>query len=132
MDTMEVPDITPGYPSKGKKLGPAWRAMWECLAASGTDFTDGKALATEVAKKHKLVPATLQAVLARAAVAGLLESDRLFVSATVRHPVSRKQYEGHRVRVHYRVACPECKEYAGTGGENITCATCGKPGLDLL
>lgn len=26
--------------------------------------------------------------------------------------------------------CPECRNYAGTGGEDITCSTCGGPGAE--
>ena len=98
-----VPDISPGYPSKGKKLGPAWSTMWTVLAESGTEFQDGKELAIETAKRYKLVPATLQAVLARAAVAGLLDREIRPVGTSVRKAGARAVYAGYRSRVHYRI-----------------------------
>lgn len=99
----DAPDISPGYPSKGKKLGPAWRTMWAALTAAGTDFQDGKELATETAKRYKLAPVTLQHVLARAADAGLLDRDKIAVATTVHDPRTRKTYQGHRPRAHYRI-----------------------------
>lgn len=72
--TPTAPDITPGYPSKGKKLGPAWDAMWQKLTESG-EFIEGRELAEEVAPGFGLEPATLVALISRAAQAGLLDKD---------------------------------------------------------
>lgn len=90
--TIQAPDIKPGYPSKGKRLGPAWRDLWSALADSG-DYQDGRALATPIAIRHDLAPATLVAVLSRAALAGLLEKEG-------RNVISGR---GNRKRTHYRI-----------------------------
>lgn len=96
MTNLTAPDLTPGYPSNGAKLGPAWRAVWtELDKASRTQdpFLDGRELADTVAPDYGLAPATLVALLSRAAKAGLLNKEsRSVVSA-----------RGNRNRTHYRV-----------------------------
>jgi hypothetical protein len=92
MTTLTAPDLTPGYPSKGPKLGPAWNALYRALAR-GEDFQDGRVLAHKIAPKHDLDPATLVALLSRAAKAGILDKEP--------RPVMTQR--GFRSRTHYRV-----------------------------
>jgi hypothetical protein len=98
MTTKTVPDITPGYPSNGAKLGPAWSAIWRALARAD-DALDGRELAAKVAPKYELAPATLVALISRAAKAGLLD----------REPRPVITGRGTRTRTFYRihVAHPE-------------------------
>jgi hypothetical protein len=99
MKTLTAPDIpnptwpNGGYPSKGVKLGPAWLAMWRKLGKAGDEFLDGRSLAESVAPGHELAPATLIALLSRAAKAGLLEKDSRMVKGT----------RGMRPRTFYRI-----------------------------
>lgn len=63
-----------GYPTRGKRLGPAWAAAWreiETASARGR-WLDGKVLAERVAADKDLAEVTIVAVLGRAASAGLL------------------------------------------------------------
>jgi hypothetical protein len=96
MTDTTAPDLTPGYPSNGTKLGPAWRAVWAELdkASQTTDpFLDGRVLADNVAPDYGLSPATLVALLSRAAKAGLLNKEA--------RPVESPR--GYRMRTHYKV-----------------------------
>ena len=98
---MRAPDIpnptwpNGGYPSKGKKLGPAWEAIWRRLSRTPGEFLDGRELATKVAERHDLSPNTLVAVLSRAAAAGLLDKEGRSVQ-TGRGPRTRTFYRIHR------------------------------------
>ena len=69
-----APDISPNYPSKGRKLGPAWARIWSMLDNALVPL-DGKELADTVAAEQDLAPATLVALLSRAASAGLLTKE---------------------------------------------------------
>lgn len=69
MDTLTAPDLTPNYPSRGAKLGPAWNEIWIRLQEAGkTDepWLSGRELAETVAPRHNLKPTTLLAFLSRA------------------------------------------------------------------
>lgn len=72
MDTLTAPDLTPNYPSRGAKLGPAWNEIWaELMDArkrnTGDDqWLSGRDLSERVAPNHGLKPATLLAFLSRA------------------------------------------------------------------
>lgn len=92
MVTKKAPDLTPGYPSNGAKLGPAWNAVWRALERAG-DFRDGRVLADRIAPKYELEPATLVALMSRAAKAGLLAREG--------RPV--KTGRGTRTRTHYMI-----------------------------
>jgi hypothetical protein len=81
-----------GYPTKGAKLGPAWSAIWRKLNRAD-DYLDGRELADQVAPKHDLAPATLVALLSRAAKAGILQKEL--------RPVQTKR--GARDRTFYRI-----------------------------
>lgn len=92
MTTKTAPDITPGYPSKGPMLGPAWSAIWRDLSRS-EDALDGRELAQKVAVKHGLATSTLVALISRAAKAGLL----------TREPRPVTTGRGQRTRTFYRI-----------------------------
>lgn len=92
MTTKTAPDITPGYPSNGAKLGPAWASMWRKLRMSD-DALDGRELSERVAAQHDLAPATLVALISRAAKAGLL----------TREPRPVVTGRGQRTRTFYRI-----------------------------
>jgi hypothetical protein len=96
--TLTAPDITPGYPSKGKKIGRGWRAAWKAMEEAPGEFLDGWELATAAAQGISLAPVTLVAVIRRAANAGLLEREE--------RPVRVKilDREGTRKRMFYRIA----------------------------
>lgn len=75
--TQAAPDLTPGYPSNGAKLGPAWAELWrrlELAALTSEPYLDGRVLAEAVAKDYGLADSTLIALLSRAAKAGILAS----------------------------------------------------------
>ena len=96
MNTTEAPDLTPGYPSKGSKLGPAWNDLWTELsrASKRTDpFMEGRGLAAEVAHIHGLNQATLVALLSRAAKAGKLARENRMLKGS----------RGLRPHAHYRI-----------------------------
>lgn len=74
MDTSTAPDITPGYPSRGRVAGPAWQAAWNALGQAGSEWTDGMALSAAIAVDRELSPLTVRGILFRAAREGLIES----------------------------------------------------------
>jgi hypothetical protein len=92
MTTKTAPDITPGYPSKGAALGPAWASIWRTLSAAD-DALDGRLLAEKHARQHQLAESTLVALISRAAKAGLLTREP--------RPVSTGR--GQRTRTFYRI-----------------------------
>lgn len=98
-----------GYPSKGRKLGPAWQQIWNTLSLDPALFMDGKMLAETVAPVHDLVPATLVALMSRAARAGLLDKETRDVKVQVILAMRNsdkvaKVINGTRSRVFYRIA----------------------------
>lgn len=107
MTTSTVPDITPGYPSKGKQLGPAWNRIWAELDA--TDYKDGQEIARAVAAETGLSPATLVAVISRAAKAGLL----LTRPRRVEVPMEGRDTPVVRIRTHYRISAKGARLSAG-------------------
>lgn len=95
MEITKAPDLTPGYPSKGRKLGPAWSVIWTELqhaALQDDPFQEGREMADRIAPDYGLAPATLVALLSRAARAGLLDVTSRPVHAT----------RGYRMRTFYR------------------------------
>lgn len=100
--TNTAPDLIPGYPSKGRKVGPAWNELWAELQRAD-DFQDGRVLAERIAPKHDLEPSTLVALLSRMAKGGILDREsrpvqiRLNVAGGGEHQSSRR-------RTHYRIA----------------------------
>ena len=101
METTTAPDLTPGYPSNGAKLGPAWKDVWRTLGLIN-DFTDGRALAGGIAPEHDLSPSTLVALLSRAAKAGLLDRESRSVGIQIRLPDGTTRASS-RKRTHYRI-----------------------------
>jgi hypothetical protein len=93
--TMNAPDITEGYPSKGSRIGPAWADLWARLVSMGRgDWEDGQAASVAVAESHDLAVTTVRNLLTSAARAGLLEQTYRKVDVPGR---------GTRVRTHYRI-----------------------------
>lgn len=98
MTTTETiaPDLTPGYPSNGAKLGPAWRDIWAVLRRTD-GYLDGRTLAEEIAPQHDLNPATLVALLSRMARAHYLDRELFLLEGP-----GEKRHKRHRT--HYRIA----------------------------
>lgn len=105
MTTSEAPDLTPGYPSKGPRLGPAWRDAWAHLRASPEEWVDAWALADELAPAHDLEQLSIVQLLSRMATGGILERERRPVSTTITRTQAGKATtrEGVRLRSHYRI-----------------------------
>jgi hypothetical protein len=99
-DELTVPDITPGYPSKGRQIGPAWRVLYTRLHLAGDEYLDGRTLAVEVADERaglggrgNMSVETLAHLLRRAADKGVLEREYRTTSGT----------RGMRRKAFYRV-----------------------------
>lgn len=74
MKTATAPDLTPGYPSRGAKIGPAWNETWARLSENPGEWVDGTELWKEVSERHELSPHTLRALMFRMAAGGVIES----------------------------------------------------------
>lgn len=73
----DAPDFgTIGYPSQGTQIGPAWRAMWSCMADG--EWHDAFDLAGVGAEAGGCLPATARALLYQAVKAGHVEADSRF------------------------------------------------------
>lgn len=99
--TTKAPDLTPGYPSNGAKLGPAWSAIWAELvkAARRKDpYVDGRHLAETIAPEYDLDPATLVGLISRYAKVGMLEREGRPVTVKI---LNRS---GTRNRTFYRIS----------------------------
>lgn len=83
-----APDLKPGYPSRGKRLGPAWREAWARL---GRTWIDGHVLSAAIAAEYDLSPDTVRALLYRMVNAGYLDR-RLQVVETARGPRDRTHF----------------------------------------
>jgi hypothetical protein len=92
METMNAPDLSPGYPSRGERLGPAWAEVFTILASNPGEWVDGTALWTEVAERHNLEAVTLRGLMFRMATAGHLEREARQVQTE----------RGKRARTHFR------------------------------
>lgn len=66
METTTAPDLSPGYPSEGAQIGPAWIETWRTLSEAG-DWMDGQTLWQDIAPRHNLKPVTLRGLLFRMA-----------------------------------------------------------------
>jgi hypothetical protein len=69
--TSPAPDITPGYPSAGTRVGPAWNDLWQRLADG--EWHGWLALTTDVAAAHDIQPKTAESLLYAARKSGLIE-----------------------------------------------------------
>lgn len=100
----EAPDLTPGYPSKGKRLGPAWKDAWAELTAA-TDPLDGWALANKIAPEYDMEPLSIVQLLSRMATGGILEREQRMVETTISRTQGGKvtTRAGLRARSHYRI-----------------------------
>ncbi len=93
MENTNAPDLTPGYPSKGGKIGPAWGAVWAELSKNPKEWRDGHTIWVNVATQFQLSPETVRALMFRMASGGRLESEtHQMVTA-----------RGKRARTHFRI-----------------------------
>jgi hypothetical protein len=101
-----LPGHGAGYPSKGRKLGPAWQEIWDTLRANPQGL-DRIALAEAIAPKHDLAVGTLVAFISRAAKAGVLVGEARkklsTVTRTVKSTDSKITYEATRTKTIYRI-----------------------------
>jgi hypothetical protein len=67
---MNAPDFTEGYPSKGKRIGPAWQHIWDMLGARPWA---GPGLVAATADRFGLERTTVANLLRSARRAGVLE-----------------------------------------------------------
>jgi len=94
METVTAPDLTPGYPSRGAKIGPAWTEAWRELSEAQGEWLDGQSLWRTIAPRHGLSPETLRGLLFRmAGPTGPLERDSQKV----------RTGKGLRSRTHFRI-----------------------------
>jgi hypothetical protein len=105
----EIPNPTypnGGYPTKGRKIGPAWQDAWRVLEKAN-GFLDGKVLSEKVAPRHDLSPSTLVAILSRAEKAGLLVKEMRPVQIEISRPAKDggepRSTPAMRVRAFYRI-----------------------------
>lgn len=94
MKLTNAPDLTPGYPSKGSKIGPAWEETWAELSRYPEDWRDGTELWTTIAAKHDLHPDTLRGLMFRMATGGKLQRKTEQVITD----------KGKRTRTYFRIA----------------------------
>jgi hypothetical protein len=111
MNTQDVdlaPDFNPGYPSKGALLGPAWQHVWTELQRDPEAWRDGRELAQAAAEAVGAQPATVVALISRAAYAGLLDREGRPVEVDIRTKDEAGQVtairQGKRNRTFYRIA----------------------------
>ncbi len=70
---MTAPDITPGYPSGGEKIGPAWDLIWSKLGDTAGEWVRGLDFATRHAAEAGLHPDTVVTLMRQASNRGLLQ-----------------------------------------------------------
>jgi Fe2+ or Zn2+ uptake regulation protein len=84
---METPDITPGFPSKGERIGPAWETMYGLLVRA-TKPMDTQSLAQVASAIHPDVSVeTARSLLHSAARAGLVTRTPHYVGGRTRTAV---------------------------------------------
>jgi hypothetical protein len=93
MTTKTAPDLSPGYPSRGAKIGPAWTAVWAELSKSPGEWRDGRVLWMDIAPRYGLASETLRALMFRMASGGILESESRQVQTA----------RGKRSHTHFRI-----------------------------
>lgn len=77
----QAPDINPGYPSAGERLGPAWASLWRHLGDGCWHRT--KAL-TGLSADLGIAPSTVSNLVRQAAAKGLLEVRKVTVEGAPR------------------------------------------------
>jgi len=101
-----LPGHEAGYPSRGRRLGPAWQEVWDTLRANPKGL-DRITLAEAIAPKHELAVSTLVTFISRAAKAGVLvkEPGSMRVGVTRLVPSTGKSitYEATRPKAVYRI-----------------------------
>lgn len=105
MKTTEAPDLTPGYPSKGPRLGPVWKDVWAELLASPEEWKDAWAVAARLAPKHDLEPLSIVQLMSRMATGKILEREKRPVTTSITRVQkgTSTTREGKRLRSHYRI-----------------------------
>lgn len=105
MKTTEAPDLTPGYPSKGPRLGPVWKDVWMYLQASPEKWQDAWTLADRLAPKYDLEPLSIVQLMSRMATGKILEREKRPVQTTITRTQNGKvtTRNGLRLRSHYRI-----------------------------
>ena len=105
MITAEAPDLTPGYPSKGPRLGPVWKDVWAELSASPEEWKDAWAVADRLAPKCDLQPLSIVQLMSRMATGRILLRERRPVTTTITRTQNGNvtTREGLRSRSHYRI-----------------------------
>lgn len=91
-----APDLTFRYPSKGKKIGPAWQAAWNQLLQArkdGEGWVDGTDILSKIDPKLEMSPDTLRALLYRMVNGDILERDVMVVDTD----------KGPRAHTHFRI-----------------------------
>jgi hypothetical protein len=101
----EAPDLTPGYPSKGARLGPAWKDVWAILQRDPGTYLDAWVIADEVAPTYDMSPLSIVQLMSRAAEAGILEREHRPVTTSITrvHKGRPTTRPGTRLRSHYRI-----------------------------
>jgi hypothetical protein len=66
-----APNIRGNFPLAGKKLAPAWRALWKALDEN--EWIEGARLATEVSAEYGVARSTVMHLLREARAAELLD-----------------------------------------------------------
>lgn len=98
-----APDISPGYPSRGAVLGPAWAEIWTELEKDSRAWLDGKELAERVADRTDAQASTIVSLLGRAARAQILERDHRVVTVPINRGPGTEPGQVKRNRVFYRI-----------------------------
>ena len=71
-----APDINPGYPSGGEKIGPAWEVCWEILGDGR--WHKGTLLSNSVAERSDVIAKTVYGLLWQAAKKGIIDVEKRF------------------------------------------------------
>jgi hypothetical protein len=100
--TESPPDLTPGYPSKGAKIGPAWAEAWKVLSESPDPWCDGHLLCRAVAEHRSLHKDTVRGLLYRMVSGGILEREARNIKVTV--TLKGKEHTQLRSRTYFRIA----------------------------
>lgn len=105
MITSEAPDLTPGYPSKGPRLGPVWKDVWAELQASPDEWKDAWAVADRLAPRYDLEPLSIVQLMSRMATGGILLREKRPVETTITRTQNGNvtTRPGMRLRSHYRI-----------------------------
>jgi hypothetical protein len=77
----DAPDFTPGYPSKGAQIGPAWQLAWDHLRRQHGKYVSGKTVADHVMAEMEVKNETVRNLLHAAARAGYLDKGEALIKS---------------------------------------------------